>query len=294
MAGHSIAGALEAGARRLAAAGVPDARGEARRLWAGLHGSTAGASWLSRGEPIGPDDEAAFEDAVRRRSAGEPLAYVTGVQGFRTLDLAVDRSVLIPRPETEGLVAAVLEWCRGARGDGPGACWGTALDVGTGSGCIALSLAVEGRFARVIGTDCSAAALAVARRNLARVRPATGVELRLGAVLDPVSDEICDVIVSNPPYVAETEFAMLARGVREYEPREALVSGQGGLSHTRRLLSKAGAHLAPGGLLAIEVDSRRAGTALEIARAAGWRDARLARDVFGRLRFLLATKGNQP
>ncbi len=224
---------------------------------------------------------------MARRAQGEPLAYATELAGFRTLDVKVDRRVLIPRPETEGLVELVLAW--GGEEKGPLASWGVALDLGTGSGCVALSLAVEGRFHRVVATDVSADALAVARENLAQVRPPVPVELRQGSLFRPVAGELYDVIVSNPPYVTEDEFARLDTGVRNFEPPEALVSGEDGLELTRCLVEHAGAHLAPGGLFALEVDSSRADTVLELARVAGWRAARLEMDVFGRARYLLAT-----
>ena len=192
--------------------------------------------------------------------------------------------MLIPRPETEGLVEHVLRWA------GTSARWGLAVDVGTGSGCIALSLAQEGQFARVIASDLSPAALAVARRNAERVGAATPVEFREGDLLWPLGPEQADVIVSNPPYVSTAEWDGLDTGVRHHEPRVALVGGSDGLSHTAALLRSARANLHPGGLLGIEVDCRRAGQALALARRHGWSDARVERDLFGSERYLLATR----
>lgn len=228
-------------------------------------------------------------EAAGAAGLAQPRAYAEGVAGFRLLDLLVDRRVLIPRPETEGLVERVLAWSvrRWGRGKGEGE---TVLDLGTGSGCIALSLATEGRFARIMATDVSAEALDVAWANAQRVRPERVPEFRLGSFFEPVAGERFDVIVSNPPYIAEPEYAALDPSVRDFEPRLALVSGPDGLAHTRAILQRAGDHLMPGGLLALEVDSRRAEQSADIARACGFGDVRVEADVFDRPRCLLARK----
>jgi release factor glutamine methyltransferase len=200
------------------------------------------------------------------------------------LELEVDSRVLIPRPETEGLVEHVLAWLSrhpAAR---------VVADIGTGSGCIALALAVEGRFARVIATDVSPAALAVARRNVARVSPPVPIEVREGSGCEALRGVEVDVIVSNPPYVSAAEFEELEPSVRLFEPREALVSGDGGLAHTCQLLEEARGHLAPLGLLALEVDSSRAEDARTVATDCGWGSVRIEHDLFGRQRYLLATR----
>ncbi|UCF39899.1 MAG: peptide chain release factor N(5)-glutamine methyltransferase [Gemmatimonadota bacterium] len=271
---------LRAAAHRLAQAGCHAPRREAAGLWARLSGGTVGEVWLEQDREAPEGRRTRYWDAVERRARGEPAAYAAGRAGFRWLELTIDPRVLIPRPETEGLVERVL----GHGGSG------SALDVGTGSGCIALSLATEGGFSRVVATDASNAALDVARANAARLAPRVAVEFRHGDLLEPVSGETFDAIVSNPPYVAAEEFEALDDGVRLYEPREALVSPEGGLQHSRRLLEGAAPLLAPGGLLALEVDSTRAEATLRLAREAGWRGARLESDLFGRLRYLLATK----
>jgi release factor glutamine methyltransferase len=278
---------LDEAAGRLRAAGAPDARRQAALLWSVLAGGTPGDVWLRRDLEPAASVEGPFQALVDRLLAGEPLAYVAGTAGFRTLELTVDRRVLIPRPETEGLVALVLEWGGRTFGDGP---WGVAADIGTGSGCIGLSLAVEGRFERIVATDVSDGAIAVASANRDRVGPAVPVEFRRGAFLAPLAGERCTAIVANPPYVAEAELAELTAGVRDHEPPEALVSAEGGLYHVRRLLEEARDHLKPGGVLAVEIDSRRALPVAEHARAAGWRRAAVHRDLYGRDRYLLATK----
>ncbi len=163
------------------------------------------------------------------------------------------------------------------------------VDVGTGSGCIALSLAVEGRFREVVAVEPAAGALAVAAGNRRKVAPATPVHLVQGALLEPLGTARFDAVVANPPYVSEAEYAALERGVRDFEPREALVGGPDGLGPTRALVQRAGRNLRHGGLLALEIDCRRAAPVLTLARAAGWRDAQIRDDLFGRPRYLLAT-----
>jgi release factor glutamine methyltransferase len=270
--------------RALTDAGVADARREALTLLGAIAEASPGALWARRAEPAEPALTAAFGRAVARRASGEPAAYAAGSASFRTLEVAVDRRVLIPRPETEGLVELVLEWCR-ARGR-----WGVAADIGTGSGCIALSLAAEGRFARVIATDVAEGALAVARRNATALRVPVTVEFHAGDLLWALGGERADVIVSNPPYVAADEWPALDGGVRGHEPRLALVGGSDGLAHTAVLLRQARSRLVPGGLLALEVDCRRANRTLARARAEGWISARIERDLFGRERYLLAER----
>ena len=275
---------LDHEARRLATAHVREPRRQAAAIWAWLENTTVGEVWLRR---IGAAEPAAverFRAAIQRRIGGEPMPYVVGRAGFRTLSLAVDRRVLIPRPETEGLVDHVLAWARDHN-----RC-GAVADIGTGSGCIALALAVEGRFERVVATDVSDDALAVARENLALIGPAVPFELRQGALFEPLADESFDAMVSNPPYVSESEFAELEDSVRLFEPRSALVSDGDGMGHTEALLAGAGAYLANGGLLALEVDAARAERTRQVALDLGWSDVRIEHDLFGRPRYLLANR----
>lgn len=275
--------ALERAATTLGGDGP--ARREARELAAALLGVSAAEVWLRRDAAVTAAAAARLAEAATLRRRGVPTAYVTGLRAFRTLELVSDPRALIPRPETEGLVDHVLAWAADRWG---AESWGRVADIGTGTGCIALSLAVEGRFRRIIGVELSADAAALAHDNVARVAPATPVEIRLGDLVAPLAGERVDVVVSNPPYLTEAEYASLDRGVRDYEPREALESGTDGLEMTRRLLVGARGTLRPGGLLALEVDCRRARAVADRAAALGWRRVRVVRDLAGRARYVLA------
>jgi release factor glutamine methyltransferase len=269
---------LEEGARRLAAAGIAEPRREAAVIWASVSGRTPAETILEGRHPLRAGEGERLDAAFARRAAGEPLAYVTGRAGFRYLDLAVDARVLIPRPETEGLVEGVLARVRR----------GTAVDVGTGSGCIALSLAGEGQFQRVVGIDRSADALAVARSN----RAAAGLEVSLvqGDLLSCLAPGSADAIVSNPPYLSEPEYAALGSSVRDWEPAAALVSGPDGLAATRQLLHDGRGVLRPGGWIALEVDCPRAAAAARHALTLHWADVAVEADLFGRERYLFARR----
>ncbi|HEX5632482.1 MAG TPA: HemK family protein methyltransferase, partial [Gemmatimonadales bacterium] len=201
--------------------------------------------------------------------------------GFRRLDLRSDRRALIPRPETEGLVDLALARVRE----------GVAADVGTGTGCLALSLRQEGGFHEVIGVDVSAEALALAALNAAL----TGLAVRWveGDLCGPLADHSVDLLVSNPPYLTRAEYEALDGAVRAWEPALALASGEDGLDATRRLLDDGRRVVRAGGWLALELDCTRAGAAAGLARAAGWQDVRVELDLFGRERYLLARRSEK-
>ncbi len=283
-----LADALGDAARRLASSGIADARREARALWAAVAGAkmTPGDVWLARGGAPSPDVASRFQDVVARRGGGSPFAYAVGRTDFRTLDLAIDSRALIPRPETEGLVDVVL---RTLRTSGQREPWGAGADIGAGSGCIALALAVEGAFDRVIAVERSPAAAALARENVARVRPLVPVDVREGDLLAPLTGERLRAIVSNPPYLTEAEYGDLDPAVRSWEPRDALASGRDGLDATRALLAGARAFLEPRGFLALEIDERRADAVRALALACHWLQVAVYDDLFGRPRYLLAT-----
>src|SRR6059036_2628175 len=165
---------------------------------------------------------------------------------------------------------------------------GVVADIGTGCGCIALSLAVEGAFERVIAVERSRDAAALARENVALLQPPLPVEVREGDLLGPLAGERYRAIVSNPPYLTEAEYSALDSAVHLFEPREALVSGVDGLTATRALLAGARALLEPGGFVALEIDERRADQVRALALRYDWSRVALYDDLFGRPRFLLA------
>jgi len=286
----SIAAALRDGAGRLHGSGIVDPRREARMLWAAVAGdaTTPGDVWIGRDRAPAPEVAARFRQAIELRAGGVPFAYAVGSTDFRTLQLSIDRRALIPRPETEGLVDLVLH-AAGTRDAGCGM-RGVAADIGTGCGCIALALAVEGNFERVIAVERSPEAAALARQNVARLHPAVPVEVRQGDLFAPLAGARYRAIVSNPPYLTETEYLALDPAVREFEPREALVSGADGLDATRALLAGAAALLEPGGLVALEIDERRAETVRSLAHCCGWSRVTVHDDLFGRPRFLVARR----
>ncbi|MGH7659159.1 MAG: peptide chain release factor N(5)-glutamine methyltransferase [Gemmatimonadales bacterium] len=273
-----LAGVLRDATGRLAASGNPDAEREARWIWSGVSGGGTAASLLAADQAADPDLVEQYEIAMARRTAGEPLAHVTGSASFRCLELRSDHRALIPRPETEGLVDLALTRVGTGR----------AADLGTGTGCIALSLALEGSFELVVGTDVSSGALALAGEN----RSLTGARVALirsdlGAALAPGS---FDLVVSNPPYLTQAEYRTLDGSVRDWEPSLALAGGMDGLDVTRRLLNSGISPLRPGGWLALEVDCNRAGVVADIAAASGWQDVEVINDLFGRARYLVARR----
>lgn len=271
-------------AEYLAGKGVESARLDAEHLLAHALDTGRLQLYLQYDRPLTPDELAAFKPLLLRRGKREPLQYVVGRTAFRDLDLCTDPRVLIPRPETEQLVQLVLDECR----ERPG---GTVLDIGTGSGCIALSLAREGTFDRVVATDTSADAIDVARLNAEAASLAVPVDFRVGDLFAPVAGERFDVVVSNPPYVGEDEASELEPEVRDWEPRSALFAGPSGFSVLDRLFGEMGEHIRPGGLLALEVGMSQAeAVAQRIASAGGFDDAEVRRDLAGRRRFVLARR----
>jgi release factor glutamine methyltransferase len=211
-------------------------------------------AWLiaHEGDPLAPDRAAAFCDLVERRLAGEPIQYITGEAEFYGLPFLVNRDVLIPRPETEHLVEKAIALAGKLRKTGASPA-PRIVDVGTGSGAIAVALAHELPFARIAATDISAAALTVAHANAARNGAADRVRFLKGDLLEPLAGETFDLIVSNPPYVPEGDRAALDEEVRNYEPAQALFAGGDGLDVYRRLLPAAWRSLAPGGFLLGEI-----------------------------------------
>jgi release factor glutamine methyltransferase len=271
--GVPVREALQSAVVALSAAGVQTPRLDAEVLLAHALGVDRAALVIDRERPVEGPAVRAFQDAVRRRAMGrEPVAYITGIKGFRRLELHVDARVLIPRPETEGLVEAALALPTGAR----------VVDVGTGSGAVALALKDERPDLDVVATDSSAGALAVARANAARL----GLEVAFvqGDLLDGVVR--IDAVVSNPPYVEEG--AILEPEIARHEPPAALYAGPDGLAVMRRLIARAGDSAAR--FVALEVGAGQAAAVADALRAAGFADVEVAADLAGIARIVVGRR----
>lgn len=278
---------------------------------AGQLGSDREARWVlehveADGDPplSAAERSRRVEALVARRVSGEPLQYVLGRWPFRSLELTVDDRVLIPRPETEQVVEVALAELRRI-GAEPVAGHRVCVDLGTGSGAIALALVTEaGRWfpdLDVWATDWSAGALAVAAQNLTLLPPGTtgaGSRVRLarGRWFAALPDDLeggVDLIVANPPYVSEAEYARLDPGVRDWEPREALVApagagGVGGMADIETIVAEAPRWLRPGGALVVEIAPTQAEASIDAARRAGFDPVSTEPDLAGRLRMLVA------
>ncbi len=238
---------------------------EARLLLAEASGLSQASIIAFPEKPLPPEAVKRFSQFVSRRASGEPVAYIAGHKEFYGLDLAVDPAVLIPRPETELLVDLALQ------GD-----FSSVADLGTGSGAIALALKQQRRFSRVVAIEASAAALEVAKRNA--VLLGLDVEFRHGRWFEPLSGELFDLVVANPPYVAEGDPHLAALG---FEPREALVAGGDGLAAIRDIVGQAPAFLARGGRLLLEHGMGQEKAVCALLAAAGLEDIATWPDLAG-------------
>lgn len=263
----------------LEAAGIEAPGRTAEALLAHVLGRDRAYLYAHPEEELTPEQAARLAAAVGRRAGGEPLQYITGEEEFRGRRFEVSPAVLIPRPETELLVEAALERMA------PEAAV-RAADVGTGSGCIAVTLALERPWARVLATDTSAAALGVARANAARLGAA--VEFLECDLLAGIEGGL-DLVVSNPPYIAEAEYATLAREVREHEPRAALAAGPEGSEAYARLIPQARERLRPGGWLLLEL-GYSSEAAVRALLGEGWGSVTVRRDAQGWPRVLSAQR----
>jgi release factor glutamine methyltransferase len=276
----SLGALVDDGAERLRRSGVGEPRRQAIRIWTELGHRDPAEVFLQREHPVDTAEAVRFQEAIARRGHGEPLPHVTGCSGFRRLSLMSDARALIPRPETEGLVDLLLHRVRTGR----------VADIGTGSGCIALSLALEGAYDEITAIDRSADALALARLN--RESVAVRVSLVQADLCAPIGRGTLDALISNPPYLTGAEYSSLESSVRDWEPAMALVSGEDGMAATTRLLDEGRDVVRPGGWLALEVDYSRAATAARQASAFGWSEVTVHMDLFGRERYLLAQRSD--
>lgn len=276
MPDHSIAQALQA-----ARQSIPIS--EARLLLGTL--LDRNLAWLEahRDDALEPGLQLHFEAMVKRRASGEPVAYLLGLREFYGRDFSLSPAVLIPRPDTELLVELALAKLRAS--DAP-----AVLDLGTGSGCIAVTLALETPAAKVTAVDASAVALEQARANSERL----GAKVRFlhGDWFAPVTGERFDVIVSNPPYIADAD-PHLSQGDLRFEPASALSSGITGLDDIRRIAAAAPDHLTPGGWLLLEHGYDQAEAVAEILAASGFAGIEQHRDLAGIIRVTLGRFGSR-
>jgi release factor glutamine methyltransferase len=278
----TVGDALGAATDALVAMGVPEGRLDAEVLLAAASGRGRASLIADPSGPVPPAVARLYGEFVRRRLRREPVAYIVGSKGFRRIELAVDRRVLVPRPETELLVEVALERRPGR-----------VLDVGTGSGAIALALAAEMPEAAIVATDTSSGALEVARANAARLGLAERVHFEAGTVPE---GQAFDLVLANLPYVAERDWAGLEPEVTQWEPREALLAGEDGLDAYRELLapmddgpaeclrptfSDAPEVLAGTAAVAVEIGEGQAVEVAELMRDAGFAEVSVREDLAG-------------
>jgi release factor glutamine methyltransferase len=286
--------------------GVEKGRLDAELLLAEVLGVRRLDLYLQHDRPLSPRELEDFKGLLRRRAAREPIQYVLGRTAFRELELRTDCRALIPRPETEVLVGEVLSWARESNAphgaawvEGSGASSGPpgfrALDVGTGSGAIALSLLLEGPFTGVVATDPSPLALALARENASHLGLLDRLELREGRLFEPIlKGERFRAIVSNPPYVPEGDGPSLQEEVRGWEPPGALFAGPEGLDVIFPLVEGAPSFLEPGGLLAVEVGEGQASSVVQAMKQTRLlKEIRIRPDLAGRERVVMGVASGQ-
>lgn len=268
---------LRAAVQALAEAGIPDAAADARHLLAHALGVSRDRLILIGPDPMPIEAQESLDRLLARRIAREPVARITGQRLFWGRSFAVTPDVLDPRADTETLIATALE----------GAAPSRLLDLGTGSGAIALTLLAEWPQARAVATDISPAALAVAARNASALDVADRLELLLSDWFTGITGRF-DLILSNPPYIAADEMSGLAPEVLLHDPSMALSPGGDGLAPYRIIAAQASAYLAPEGRVMVEIGWKQGAAVKAIFASAGWRDLRLIRDMEGRDRVLSA------
>jgi release factor glutamine methyltransferase len=269
---RTIAEVLKLASMQLRDAGVPNDLLDAQTLLAHALGQDRTYLVINFNQQLSDELLSQYQILIERRAAGEPLQYIVGKQAFFGLDFEVTPDVLIPRPETELLVEETLRLA--ASLDQP-----VIIDVGTGSGCIAVTLARELEDAQVIALDISPAALAVARRNARRNGVEDRIELLESDLLRGVNPDCkADFILSNPPYVAASELPTLQREVRDWEPHVALTDFADGLRFYRRLLTEAPSYLKPGGYLLFEMGYQQAEAIKALVDCNVWREPKALRD----------------
>jgi release factor glutamine methyltransferase len=279
----SIADSLRDASQVLQTAGVPDARREAGSLLSFVIGKDRTFLISHAEDPVNDADVNRFREFVQRRAEGEPLQYITGVQDFYGREFVVTPNVLIPRPETELLVEAALEVL--ADVSEPLIC-----DIGTGSGCIAVTLLCERKDARAVAVDVSEAALAVAAQNARRHDVSERIEFNVSDCFEGLNPTTFDLLVSNPPYVPADALAGLQREVRDHEPLVALTPGADGFSVIRRLLQDGPAFLKSERRLIMEIGFDQGDRVQRLINEKSWRLVEIRPDLQGIPRIVVVQK----
>jgi release factor glutamine methyltransferase len=247
--------------------------------------------YLEYDQPVGEKDLDEYRTMIKRLVDGEPLQYITGIQEFWSMDFIVNSSVLIPRPETEILVEQALriyneEYIK----KNPEV---SILDIGTGSGAIAIAIASELENAGISAVDISVKALETAKLNAAKHGMENRIKFYEGNLLEPFekNHQFFDIILSNPPYVTTNDYELLPRKIKDFEPKLALKSGEDGLSHIRKILEKAPGFLNPGGWLMIEMDPDQTDSAIQIiSNNDGYSTGQVIKDFSSKDRVVIARK----
>jgi release factor glutamine methyltransferase len=262
-----VRSALSQSAGNLEKAGIPSARLDAEVLLSFVLGCDRLEFYKNPATPVGETQLVEFRKVITRRLRWEPVAYITGLKEFWTFTLKVNKEVLIPRPDTEVIVEEALNICRKAIYDKP-----RILDIGTGSGAIALALAKEIPGSRIVATDISFSALGVAADNARNLRLNGQIDFRQGNLFDPV-EGLFDIIISNPPYIPAAEYENLPSGVKDYEPREALLAGCLGTEFYALLVSRACNYLNDSGWLLLEIGATQEPSVSQMIESAGMYDS---------------------
>jgi release factor glutamine methyltransferase len=283
----TISSALKNAAARLSAAGIESARLDAEILLASMLGVERGGLYMNDDRALDDSELARFRSLIARRERGEPVSYIIGRREFWSLDFIVTPAVLTPRPETELLVETALGFARRRLLKDRRL---HILDVGTGSGAIAVALAEEIPGAEIVATDVSPDALEIARSNARRHNVEQKIRFLAGDLFAPVAELAgwFDLIVSNPPYIRRDDIAALPRDVRDYEPRLALDGGADGLDFYRRIAREAPRYLSAGGFLAIEIGAVMGEEVGRLLTDAGFSSVRVDKDLAGSERVVSA------
>ena len=273
--------AIQTAVRRLQAAHVGSPRLNAELLAMFALGCDRAYLYAHGERQLTSDEMARYDDALGERARGVPAQYITGHQEFWGMDLIVSPAVLIPRPETEHVIETVLELARECA-------LRRVVDVGTGSGCIALALAKEFPQAEIHAIECSAEALEIARANAARLQMDEGIQFQQADLLAGMEEAAFDYVVSNPPYIGEWEADSVEAQVRRFEPRLALFAGPTGLEVFARLIPQAQKALRPGGWLVMEMGHSSRDQVCELLGE--WEEIRITNDLQGIARVVAARR----